>query len=59
MSKPQMKIETIGSFGEQTCFVPAGPAFTNRSESEEADAKTKDDEKRDEQTASDLKTMPP
>ena len=52
-------IETILSLCEQTRFVPAVPAFADRSESEEADAKTKDDEKRDDQTASDLKTAPP
>ena len=52
-------IETIFSLCEQTRFVPAVPAFVDRSESEEADAKTEDDEKRDDQTASDLKTMPP
>ena len=52
-------IETIPGLCKQTRFVPADPAFAGRSESEEADAKTKDDEKRDEQTASELKTMPP
>ena len=52
-------IETIFGLCEQTRFVPAVPAFVDRSESEQAGAKTKDDEERDDQTASDLKTLPP
>jgi hypothetical protein len=41
-------IETIFCLCEQARLVPAVPAFVDRSESEEADAKTEEDEKRDE-----------
>ena len=37
-------IETILSFCEETRLAPAVPAFVDRSESEQANAKTKDDE---------------